>query len=136
MHLDVRVSRQTELNVFVEQQANAEFLCYLSDAVANIELEMHGMQTKLQTEKYLVENPEHAEYLRRANRKPINLARVFDKAKFWFLSIICLVAFVWFGSSFRSSMQSTHYRTMHIGRILNSMIGELDQQEKVWAEID
>lgn len=94
------------------------------------------MQVKLDSEQYLVATPEHEEYLRKANRKEFDLGGLYYRGRKWVLLIVALLAIGWFNASISGAMKSMSYRSMHITAILKSMIGELDQQEKIWAEID
>ena len=92
--------------------------------------------TDLSTAKYVVENPEYAEYLRWANRRRLDPKEVAQKIKKWAGITLVLIGLVWAYGKWQKSRMGYQTGTVQIGRTFRAMFSSLDQEKKIWDTIE
>ena len=90
----------------------------------------------LQTEQYLVENPEHAEYLRKANRRGFSLLNIRRAATRWGLVALLGIVSVGFVANLGAITGRAEYDGIHLGRAFQSLFSEMNQEKKIWDTVD
>ena len=91
---------------------------------------------ELQTQKYMVENPEHADYLRRVNRRKFSLLAIRRSVMRWGLVALLGVASLWLVSNVGAITGRAQYNGIRLGTLVQSLFSEMNQEKKIWDTVD